>query len=36
MPETIRIPDNLDLVARAQLGLHGLMSMCDPDIYYEP
>jgi hypothetical protein len=36
MAETIRIPDNLDLVARAQLGLHGLMASCDPDIYYEP
>ena len=36
MRNTIQIPDNLDLVARAQLGLNGLMGMCDPDIYYEP
>ena len=36
MSETIRIPDNLDLAARAQLGLHGLIGTCDPDVYYEP
>ena len=36
MSETIRIPDNLDLAYRAQLGLHGLMGTCDPDVYYEP
>ena len=34
--QTIRIPDNLDLAARAQLGLHGLMGTCDPDRWYEP
>jgi len=36
MNDTIRIPDNLDLVGRAQLGLHGIIGTCDPDIYYEP
>ena len=36
MSETIRIPDNLDLVERAKLGINGLMGTCDYDIYYEP
>ena len=36
MPNTIRIPDNLDLADRARLGLNGLMGTCDPDVYYEP
>ncbi|MDR0294143.1 MAG: hypothetical protein LBH95_08335 [Oscillospiraceae bacterium] len=36
MQETIKIPDNLDLVARAQLGLHALTGTCNPELGYEP
>jgi len=32
----MRIPDNLDLVERANLGLHGLIGTCDPEVDYEP
>ena len=33
MSEAIRIQDNLDLAYHSQLGLHGLIETCDPDVY---
>lgn len=35
MTETITIPVNLDLVACAKFGLHGLIGTCDPEFYHE-
>jgi len=35
-PTTIRMPDSLDLVKHATLGINGLTGTVDPDLGYEP
>ena len=33
--KTIQVPDSLDLVQHARLGINGICGTCDPDVMYE-